>query len=83
MINVVRCVKPALWVPGSGKTTVGKLVASALQYPFLDADTLIETLAGSSVAEIFAQDGEEEFRNLESQVLQVGHQTTNYARTTP
>ena len=51
---------------------MGKLVASALQYPFLDADTLIEGAAKSSVAEIFAQEGEDAFRDMESQVLQVG-----------
>ena len=59
-------------MPDSGKTTVGKLVASALQYPFLDADTLIEGAAQSSVADIFAQEGEDAFRDLETQVLQVG-----------
>ncbi len=55
----------------SGKTTVGRLVASALRYPFLDCDTLIEAAAGASVAQIFADEGEEAFRDLETQVLQV------------
>ncbi|KAK9917267.1 hypothetical protein WJX75_002538 [Coccomyxa subellipsoidea] len=54
---------------GSGKSTVGKIVASALKYPYLDCDTLIEKMAGCTVAEIFADEGEESFRDLESQVL--------------
>lgn len=60
----------------SGKSTVGKLVASALKYPFLDSDTLIEQLAGCTIADIFRDEGEESFRDLESQVLQVGMHTT-------
>jgi hypothetical protein len=50
---------------------VGKIVASALKYPYLDCDTLIEKMAGCTVAEIFADEGEESFRDLESQVLHV------------
>ncbi len=46
-------------------------MASALKYPFLDADSLIEKMAGCTVAEIFAEEGEESFRDLESQVLHV------------
>ena len=56
----------------SGKSTVGKLVASALKYPFLDSDTLIEQLAGCTISDIFREEGEESFREVESQVLQVG-----------
>ncbi len=58
----------------SGKSTVGKLVASALKYPFLDSDTLIEQLAGCTISEIFREEGEESFREVESQVLQVSMQ---------
>ena len=47
-------------------------MASALTYPFLDSDTLIEQLAGCTIADIFREEGEESFRELESQVLQVG-----------
>ena len=50
---------------------MGKIVASALKYPYLDCDTLIEKMAGCTVAEIFADEGEESFRDLESQVLHV------------
>ncbi|MCH8949788.1 MAG: dephospho-CoA kinase, partial [Chloroflexi bacterium] len=50
---------------GSGKSTVAKLVADALGWDCIDTDALIESAAGRSVAEIFAGDGEEQFRVLE------------------
>jgi shikimate kinase len=55
---------------GAGKTTVGKWLASELGYRFFDTDLLIEKVANKSVSEIFNQDGEEAFRQLESKVLQ-------------
>lgn len=55
----------------SGKSTVGRLLASALQYPFLDSDKIAEQHADARIAEIFERDGEEAFRDLESAVLQV------------
>lgn len=54
---------------GSGKTTVGKALAHQLSYRFFDADVLIERVAGQTVSEIFAQQGEAAFRQIESQVL--------------
>lgn len=51
--------------PGSGKTTVGPLVASALGVEFRDTDTDVEAQAGKSISDIFAEDGEEEFRKRE------------------
>ncbi len=54
---------------GSGKSTVGKLVSQALGYCFFDTDALIEQLAGKTIPEIFAEDGEEDFRAIETQVL--------------
>ena len=50
---------------GSGKTTVGKLLAQQLRRPFVDTDALIEEREGRSIPDIFAQDGEEVFRALE------------------
>ena len=50
---------------GAGKTTVGGLVAAALGCAFLDTDHLVEAEAGKPVAEIFVDDGEEHFRELE------------------
>ncbi|KAK9908154.1 hypothetical protein WJX75_003434 [Coccomyxa subellipsoidea] len=55
---------------GSGKSTVGKIVAAALGYPYLDIDAIIVETAGCTVAQIFADQGEQAFRDLESQVLQ-------------
>jgi shikimate kinase len=54
---------------GSGKTTVGRRVAALLDRPFVDADEALEARAGRPIAEIFAEDGEEGFRDLESAVL--------------
>ncbi len=50
---------------GSGKSTVGKRCAQRLQRPLVDTDEIIEALAGASVAEVFARDGEPAFRALE------------------
>jgi shikimate kinase len=54
---------------GAGKSTIGRLVAKQTNYRFFDSDTVIERVAGQSVSEIFAQSGETEFRQLETQVL--------------
>ena len=54
---------------GCGKSTIGRQLARETGKKFVDADTEIEKLAGKSIPEIFAQDGEEEFRRLETEVL--------------
>lgn len=54
---------------GSGKSTVGRPLAEALGYRFLDADTALEGVAGRTIPEIFASDGETGFRDLETAVL--------------
>ncbi|MCL2780285.1 MAG: shikimate kinase [Actinomycetia bacterium] len=56
-------------LPGSGKTTVGRRVATLLDIPFADSDDLIARRAGRAVTEIFAADGEEAFRALEADVV--------------
>jgi shikimate kinase len=54
---------------GVGKTTVGRLLAQELGYGFLDTDEVIVKAAGKSINQIFADEGETTFRNLESNVL--------------
>ena len=54
---------------GAGKSSVGRPLAEALGYRFLDADAVLEQVTGRSIAEIFAADGEEGFRTLEAAVL--------------
>ena len=56
-------------MPACGKTTIGKMVAQILEKEFIDTDAVIEQKAGKSIAEIFAEDGEEYFRKIESEVL--------------
>jgi shikimate kinase len=53
---------------GTGKTTVGQLLAQKLGKEFIEMDTLIEKRAGKPIPEIFHQDGETEFRELEIEV---------------
>ncbi len=53
---------------GTGKSTVGRRVAHALGWRFLDTDAAIEARAGRSIAAIFADEGEAAFRALEAQV---------------
>lgn len=54
---------------GSGKTTVGQLIADSLQIPFRDTDHVIEERSGKTISEIFLDEGEESFRALEKKVL--------------
>jgi len=54
---------------GSGKTTVGRRLAKLLDRPFVDADEEVEARSGRTIAEIFREDGEDRFRDLESDVL--------------
>ncbi len=54
---------------GSGKTTVGKLLAEKLNYGFFDTDVAIEKLAQKTITEIFTTEGEAKFRQIESQTL--------------
>ena len=54
---------------GSGKTTVGELVAHRLRLPFYDLDQRIRQVTGLSIVELFAQQGEAAFRVIEREVL--------------
>lgn len=55
---------------GSGKSAVGKFLAHELGFHFLDTDSLIEGVAKKSVADLFSDDGEYEFRDVEAKVLE-------------
>lgn len=65
---------------GSGKSTVGRIVADALGCPFLDLDDLIVKKAGRNIPDIFAVDGEAGFRKMEKTVLE--QTVTKYAQST-
>jgi shikimate kinase len=54
---------------GTGKSTVGRIVAERLGVAFHDTDDLVEQRAGRSVRELFREEGEDAFRRLETEVL--------------
>ena len=54
---------------GTGKSTVGRVLAQSLDYQFIDTDDEIESRARCSITSIFSQQGEEAFRDLESRVI--------------
>lgn len=56
-------------MPASGKSSVGQALAERMGRPFFDLDTEIEAEAGCTVSELFQRNGEEVFRDLETQVL--------------
>ena len=58
--------------PGSGKTTVGTLLAQQLATTFRDTDTDVEMTAGITVSDIFLEHGEERFRELEREAVARG-----------
>lgn len=54
---------------GSGKTTVGKILADRLNFLFIDLDKVIELAEDKTVSEIFKSEGEKYFRDIESEVV--------------
>jgi len=58
-----------LGLTGSGKSTIGKLLATKLAYTFLDLDDLIQFETKRTIENIFEKDGEEAFRKLENKYL--------------
>lgn len=55
---------------GSGKSSIGRLVAARLRFQFVDTDALIVKRSGLEIAEIFTRHGEEHFRDLERGALE-------------
>ena len=55
---------------GTGKTTLGRLLAQRIGYEFIDTDALIEAQIGQTIAELFQTKGEAAFRKLESKLVE-------------
>lgn len=75
-MNEPLCRPPRIYLvgmPGSGKSSSGTLLARLLGYDFEDLDSAIELQAGMSVKEIFNLRGEDYFRDLETQCLEVSY----------
>ena len=62
-INITIC-----GMMGSGKSSIGKLIAKKINYNFIDTDILIEKKENKSINQIFAENGEEYFRALEKKI---------------
>ena len=54
---------------GTGKSSVGRLVAGQLRFELVDTDELVESRAGKPISRIFAEDGEPAFREIERQIV--------------
>lgn len=54
---------------GAGKSCVGKAIAHHMKRRFIDADDYLEQRAGKTIREIFSEDGEKKFRQIESEII--------------
>ncbi|MFM8316914.1 MAG: shikimate kinase, partial [Bacteroidota bacterium] len=75
-MNELRCRPPRIYLvgmPGSGKSSSGRLLARILGYDFEDLDTAIVQRSGMSVNGIFTLKGEAFFREMETQCLEAFH----------
>ncbi|MDC0395368.1 shikimate kinase [Candidatus Pelagibacter sp.] len=57
-----------LGMMGAGKSSIGKIISKKLNIPFIDIDNLIEEYTGMTISEIFKNNGEVYFRNLEEKI---------------
>ena len=62
-INITLC-----GMMGSGKSSIGKILANKLNYNFIDVDMIIENEAKKTIKKIFEEDGEQYFRDLEEKI---------------
>lgn len=62
-------------LPGSGKSTIGRRLAKSLGVTLLDTDAAIEEKTGRAIPDIFANDGEKEFRRIEEEVIREALET--------
>lgn len=65
---------------GSGKSTIGRVLAERLGWPFIDLDAEIESAAGRTIPDIFESSGETEFRRLERAALRAHVRTIECGR---
>jgi len=56
-------------MPGSGKSTIGRRLAKAMGLTLLDTDVKVVETTGRTIADIFTNDGETEFRRIEEEVV--------------
>lgn len=61
---------------GTGKTTIGRMVAQRIGFALIDSDHEIEKQEGRAIADIFAKDGEPAFRAMERKFIEEGHAAT-------
>ncbi|HKR04316.1 MAG TPA: shikimate kinase [Bacteroidia bacterium] len=54
---------------GSGKSTIGKQLAKKINHQFIDFDELVEEQSGKKISEIFKDEGQQAFRNIETEIL--------------
>ncbi|MDE0554546.1 MAG: shikimate kinase, partial [Candidatus Poribacteria bacterium] len=67
---------------GTGKTSVGRRLASQLRMRYVDTDDLIEQDTGRCITNIFAEDGEPAFRDLESEAVRKASKLYNHVIST-
>ena len=63
---------------GTGKTSIGKRLATQLRMRYVDTDDIIERDSGRRISDIFSADGEETFRELESKAVRKASKLNNY-----
>ncbi|MBO0720866.1 MAG: shikimate kinase [Blastocatellia bacterium] len=71
-LSRIENLEPHIFLVGfmaSGKSTIGPLLAVALDRPFIDLDPLIEARTGRTIAQLIASEGEDRFRRIETEIL--------------